>query len=61
VAVKVNWWGRWGVWPAMSGLFFGIAGARELGAAFLAVGVALLLLATVEYGRSVRAQLSARQ
>lgn len=60
VAVKINWWGRWGVWPAMGGLFFGICGARELGAAFLAVGVALLLVATVEYGRSVRAQLAAR-
>ena len=60
VAVKINWWGRWGVWPAMGGLFFGIAGARELGAAFLAVGVALLLMATVEYARSVTAQLRAR-
>lgn len=60
VAVKINWWGRWGVWPAMGGLFFGISGARELGAAFLAVGVALLLVATVEYGRSVRAQLATR-
>ena len=60
VAVKINWWGRWGVWPAMGGLFFGICGARAVGTAFLAVGVALLVMATVEYGRSARAELAAR-
>jgi len=60
VAVKINWWGRWGVWPAMFGLFLGLCGAREAGAFFLLIGVALLLVATVEYARSVRAQLAAR-
>ncbi len=60
VAVKINWWGRWGVWPAMGGLFLGLGGARGAGALFLLLGIVLLLVATVEYGRSVRAQLAAR-
>ena len=60
VAVKINWWGRWGVWPTMGGLFLGLCGARTAGAISLAIGVVLLLVATVEYGRSARAQLAAR-
>ena len=60
VAIKINWWGRWGVWPAMGGLFLGLCGARLAGALFLALGVALLVVATVEYARSARAQLAAR-
>ena len=60
VALKINWWGRWGVWPAMTGLWLGICGARTAGALFLALGVALLLVATVEYARSAREQLAAQ-
>ena len=48
------------VWPAMGGLFLGLCGARLAGALFLALGVALLVVATVEYARSARAQLAAR-
>ena len=60
VTLSINWWGRWGVWPAMSSLFFGICGLRTLGTVLLAAGVLLLVVATIEYLRSARAQLAAR-
>ncbi len=60
VELRINWWGRWGVWPAMAALFLGICGLRTLGAVLLAVGVALLLVASVEYLRAARAQLGSR-
>ncbi len=60
VELKINWWGRWGVWPAMGALFWGLCGLRTLGALFLAVGVVLLLVATVQYARAARAQLAGR-
>ena len=60
VTLQINWWGRWGVWPAMSALFFGICGLRTLGNVLLAAGVALLLVATVQYVRSARAQMAGR-
>jgi cardiolipin synthase (CMP-forming) len=60
VTLQINWWGRWGVWPAMSSLFFGICGLRGLGNVLLAVGVALLLVATVEYVRAAMTQLRER-
>ncbi len=58
--LEINWWGRWGVWPAMSGLFLGLCGARLAATIMLAVGVVLLLIASVEYGRSAVAQLRSR-
>ncbi len=58
--LEINWWGRWGVWPAMSGLFLGLCGARLAATILLAVGVVLLLVASVEYGRSAVAQLRSR-
>ncbi len=60
VKLEINWWGRWGVWPAMSGLFLGLSGARLAATILLAVGVVLLLIASVEYGRSAVAQLRSR-
>ena len=30
VELKINWWGRLGVWPAMSALFFALCGLRTL-------------------------------
>ena len=29
VELKINWWGRWGVWPAMSSLFFAVCRSEE--------------------------------
>ncbi len=60
VKLEINWWGRWGVWPAMGGLFLGLCGARLAATIMLAVGVVLLLIASVEYGRSAVAQLRSR-
>lgn len=60
VRLEINWWGRWGVWPAMGGLFLGICGARLPATIFLAMGVVLLLIATVQYFRSARLQLAER-
>lgn len=59
VALQINWWGRWGVWPAMGALFLAMCGLRTLATLMLAAGVALLIVATVEYGRSARRQLAA--
>ena len=58
VELRINWWGRWGVWPAMGGLFLGMCGLRTLATLMLASGVALLVMATVEYARSARRQLA---
>ncbi len=60
VRLEINWWGRWGVWPAMAGLFLAICGARLAATILLAIGLVLLLIATVEYFRSARKQLTQR-
>lgn len=49
--VKINWLGRWGVWPVMSALFFAMAGVDWLARACLYVGLALVLASTVKYVR----------
>ncbi len=59
VALQVNWWGRWGVWPAMGALFLALCGLEVIATVMLAAGVALLVMATVEYARSARRQLAA--
>lgn len=59
VELKINWWGRWGVWPAMGSLFLAMCGLRTLAAVMLAAGVVLLVIATVQYARSARRQLTA--
>ena len=61
VALQINWWGRWGVWPAMGGLWLGLCGLRTAATVMLAIGVVLLLIATIEYARSARRQLAAQQ
>jgi cardiolipin synthase len=58
VELKINWWGRWGVWPAMSSLFFAVCGLQTLATVLLAIGVALLVVASVEYFRAARRQLA---
>lgn len=60
VRLEINWWGRWGVWPAMGGLFLAICGARLAATIFLAIGLVLLIIATIEYFRSARDQLAQR-
>ena len=58
--IQINWWGRWGVWPAMGGIFLAICGARLAATVMISIGVLLLIVATVEYYRSVRTQLAQR-
>ncbi len=60
VRLEINWWGRWGVWPAMGGLFLAICGARLAATIMLAIGLVLLVIATAEYYRSARFLLAQR-
>ena len=58
--IKINWWGRWGVWPAMSAPFFAVADAEEVGEAFLYLGLLLTWTATVLYIADARRQVRAQ-
>ncbi len=60
VDLKINWPGRWSVWPLMAGIGFGLLGWRTLGSIGLLLGVALSLWATGLYTLDARRQLAAR-
>lgn len=49
--LKINWWGRWGVWPTMSSIFFALAGVDVLAHVLFYIGLALSLIAAVVYTR----------
>ena len=51
VTLKINWPGRWAVWPVMSAIFFGLCGLKTLGTILLAIGLVLTLIATAMYVR----------
>ena len=51
VELKINWLGRWGVWPVFSALFFAICGVHWLALACLYVGLVLVLGSTAQYVR----------
>jgi CDP-diacylglycerol--glycerol-3-phosphate 3-phosphatidyltransferase len=51
VDLKINWLGRWGVWPVFSALFFAICAVHWLALACLYVGLVLTLGSTVQYVR----------
>jgi cardiolipin synthase len=51
VDLKINWLGRWGVWPVFSALFFAICAVHWLALACLYVGLVLALASTVQYVR----------
>jgi cardiolipin synthase len=55
VELKINWWGRWGVWPTMSAIFFAMAGVSTLAHVLFYVGLALSLIAAVVYTRDAAA------
>jgi CDP-diacylglycerol--glycerol-3-phosphate 3-phosphatidyltransferase len=57
VELKINWPGRWSVWPLMSAIFLALCGVEDLAAALLYLGLALALWATVLYGVSAVRQL----
>jgi cardiolipin synthase len=56
VELKINWLGRWGVWPVFSALFFALCGVHWLALACLYVGLALTWGSTVQYVRDGLAQ-----
>jgi cardiolipin synthase len=60
VTLKINWLGRWAVWPVMSAIFFGLVGLKTLGTVLLALGLILALAATVQYGRDALNELRQR-
>jgi cardiolipin synthase len=51
VDLKINWLGRWGVWPVFGALFFALCGVHGLALILLYVGLALTLAATAVYVR----------
>jgi cardiolipin synthase len=51
VDLAINWWGRWGVWPAMGAPFFAIASAHTVALVMLYVGLFLTWTATAFYMR----------
>jgi CDP-diacylglycerol--glycerol-3-phosphate 3-phosphatidyltransferase len=60
VTLKINWLGRWAVWPVMSAIFFALVGLKTLGTVLLALGLILALAATVQYGRDALSELRRR-
>jgi cardiolipin synthase (CMP-forming) len=61
IELGINWWGRLAVTPVMASLFAGLVGWRTIGSILLYIGVAMALVATVEYARTVRRELAARR
>jgi cardiolipin synthase len=59
--LKINWLGRWGVWPAMAAPFFAMVGLRTVALAFLYLGLVLVWGATAQYVRDGRRALRARE
>jgi cardiolipin synthase len=57
VELRINWPGRWSVWPLMSAVFLALCGVRDAAAILLYIGIALALWATVLYGASAVRQL----
>jgi cardiolipin synthase (CMP-forming) len=51
IELKINWWGRWGVWPTMSSIFFALAGLETLAHVLLYVGLVLSVTAAAFYTR----------
>jgi cardiolipin synthase len=51
VELKINWLGRWGVWPVFSALFFALCNVDWLALICLYVGLVLVLGSTVQYVR----------
>lgn len=61
IELGINWWGRLAVTPVMAALFAGLIGWRTVGAILLYIGVAMALVATGEYARTVRRELRERR
>jgi CDP-diacylglycerol--glycerol-3-phosphate 3-phosphatidyltransferase len=57
VELKINWPGRWSVWPLMGAVILALCGVHTIPAILLYVGLALSIWATVLYFRSAARQL----
>jgi cardiolipin synthase len=57
VDLKINWPGRWSVWPLMGAVVLALCGVHTIPAILLYVGLALSIWATVLYFRSAARQL----
>jgi cardiolipin synthase (CMP-forming) len=51
IELKINWWGRLGVWPTMSAIFAGLVGWPVAGRWLLYAGLAMSIVAAVFYTR----------
>jgi CDP-diacylglycerol--glycerol-3-phosphate 3-phosphatidyltransferase len=51
IELKINWWGRWGVWPTMSAIFAAMVGLDTLAHVLFYLGLALSLMAALVYTR----------
>lgn len=51
IELKINWWGRWGVWPTMSAIFCAMVGLDTLAHVLFYLGLVLSLVAAVVYTR----------
>jgi cardiolipin synthase len=51
IELKINWWGRWGVWPTMGAIFCALCGLHTLAEILIYLGLALSLMAAVVYTR----------
>jgi cardiolipin synthase len=51
VDLKINWLGRWGVWPVFGALFFAMCAVHWLALACLYVGLVLTLASSGQYVR----------
>jgi CDP-diacylglycerol--glycerol-3-phosphate 3-phosphatidyltransferase len=51
VDLKINWLGRWGVWPVFGALFFAMCAVHWLALACLYVGLVLTLASSAQYVR----------
>jgi cardiolipin synthase len=51
IDLKINWLGRWGVWPVFGALFFAMCAVHRLALVLLYAGLVLTLAATALYVR----------
>jgi cardiolipin synthase len=57
VELKINWPGRWSVWPLMGAVVLALCGVHDAPAILLYVGLVLSIWATVLYFRSAARQM----
>jgi cardiolipin synthase len=60
VTLKINWPGRWAVWPVMTAIVMGLVSLKTAGTVSMAIGLVLTFVATVMYGRDAIRELRSR-